>query len=189
MSNTFSIDDVIATAKPVERVVAVCVAGELVGEYEQLKVELENLGPVRTLGGGRDTEIRARLAELEGEMKARTFDFRFRALPAKAWSDLMAKHPDKAGKRLFDVDAFPPAAIAACCVEPAGMDDPEKVAKLLETLSTAQQGDLFDGAWEVNTAAPTGMSSYSASAALRDFARSSGSAAPEGSPEASSSGE
>lgn len=181
-----SIDDVISAAKPVERVVKLCVAGELVAEYEKLKDELDNLGRVRTLSGGRDAELRARLVELEGEMKARTFEFRFRALSAKAWSDLMAKHPDKGGKRLFNLETFPVAAIAACCVEPAGMDDPDKVAALMDKLSSAQQNDLLDGAWEANTAAPKGMSFYSESAAHLGSARSSASAATEGSPAASS---
>lgn len=183
---SFSIDDVIAKATPVERVVPVCVAGKLAGEYEQLKAELENLPGGGRLGGGRNKEILDRLRELEAEMKDATFPFRFRSVSPKAWSDLIAAHPDKAGKRVFDLDTFPVAAIAACCVEPAGMDNPEKVEALMASLSTAQQGELFDGAWEVNTSAPKGMSSFSASSALQDFVKNSGSAPSTESPAASS---
>lgn len=187
MSTPFSIDDVIAAASPVERVVSVCVAGKLVGEYEQLKRELENSPGAGRLGSStRTTDIQARLVELEAEMQAATYDFRFRALPAKKWSDLLSAHPSKDKNRLFDVDTFVPAAIAACCVEPAGMDDPEKVEALVASLSTAQQGELFDGAWEVNTSAPKGLNSFTASAALRDFVKNSSSAASEESPAASS---
>lgn len=186
---SFTIDDVIAKATPVERIVPVCVAGKLAGEYEQLKVELDRASGAARLGGGPAVEITKRLVALEAEMREATYNFRFRALSARAWSDLIAAHPDKGGKRLFNVDTFPPAAIAACCVEPAGLDDPDKVAALLASLSTAQQGDLFDGAWEVNTSAPKGMNSFTAFAAHQDSAKNSSSVTPEESLAALSSGE
>jgi hypothetical protein len=186
--SAFSIDDVIADATPVERVVPVCVAGKLVGEYEQLKAELERVQGAITgrLGGSASREIIARLRELEGQMKAKTYDFRFRALPAKGWSDLMSAHPDKAGKLRFNADTFPAAAILACCVEPA-LDDPAKAEALLASLSAAQQNELFDGAWEVNSSAPKGMNSFTAFADLQDFAKSSDSAPGTESPAADSS--
>src|SRR5690606_3041505 len=143
VSKSFSLDDVLAAASPVERVVSVCVAGKLIGEYEHLKTKMER--GFQSLGG--NAKLRDQLAELERKIDAATYDFRFRALSPKAWSDLVAQHPDKSGNKLFNIETFPTAAIAACCVEPEGMDDPEKVAALLDKLSTAQQAELFDAAW------------------------------------------
>lgn len=185
----FTIDDVIDAASPVERVVPLCVAGKLVAEHERLVEELANTPPPQRLGSkGPHHELSEAIATLEAEMTKRTFPFRFRALTPKAWSDLIAAHPDKSAKRLaFDPDTFPTAAISATCVEPAGMDDPVKAAALLDQLSTAQQNLLFDAAWDVNATVPKGPSSSSGFDALLDYAKSFGSATSEASPEASSS--
>ena len=110
-------------------------------------------------------------------MKARTFAFRFRALSPKAWSDLLAAHPSKDKTKIFEANTFPDAAIRACCVEPAGLDDDARFAALLSQLSVAQQSDLFDGAWAVNTSAPKGLSSFGASPVPPHSAKNSGSAA------------
>lgn len=193
-----SLDDILADASPVEHVVNVCVAGKLVAEYQQLEAELERTQAAdpmdRRLGSsgpdGNATAIAQKMRDLAEKMREATYAFRFRALSPKAWSDLVAKHPDKSSsKRLFDPETFPPAAIAACCIEPEGMDDPEKVAALMEKLSVAQQADLFDGAWEVNTSAPKEMNSSAAYAALLHSEQSWNTRVSTESPGASSSDE
>lgn len=187
---SFTIDDVIAAASPVEKVVRVCVAGKLNAEHERLNEELVELPGAGRLGGSpKVKELRDAIAKLEEQMAERTFDFRFRALSAKGWSDLVAEHPDKAKKLAFNPETFPPAVIAACCVEPSGMDDPAKVEALLENLSNAQQNLLFDAAWDVNSTAPKGPSSSSGSFALQDFAKNLSSVTGEEYPAASSSDE
>lgn len=160
MSNTTLLDEVIANASRVERVVPVCVSGGLVAEHQKVSAELEEaqVNPMR-LGDNRLQKLQERLSEIEQEMRGYTYEFRFRALSAKGWSDLMAAHPDPEGQRVFNVETFPKAAISACAVEPEGMDDPEKVQQLLDILSPAQQGELFDGAWEANTDSPKGLTS------------------------------
>lgn len=166
VAEAVSIDDVIGSASPVERIVKVCVAGHLSGEYERIRADIDdaNQASLERLSGNADTSaLRKELDEVAEKMRAQTFTFRFQAVSPKKWSDLIAEHPDKDGDRLFNPETFPTAAIAATCVEPTGMDAPEKVDALMEKLSPAQQSDLFDGAWMVNTSAPKGLTSSPAS--------------------------
>lgn len=157
-----TLDDIIGNASPVERIVRVCVAGHLSGEYERIRSEIDEASSVqweRLSGGGSNLPaLQRKLEETAEEMRKHTYSFRFQAVSAKKWSDLIAAHPDKDGKRIFDPETFPAAAISATCVEPAGMDDAVQAGKLLEKLSPAQQAELFDGAWQVNTNAPKGLS-------------------------------
>lgn len=188
-----ALDDIIGAATPAERLVSVCVAGALVAEHQQLERELERAQQTevaqKRLGQKSPAqEVAARIEKLQEQMREQTYTFRFRAISAKAWSDLIAAHPDPSGKRTWNNHTFVPAAITACCVEPEGMDDPERVGKLLDVLSPAQQDDLFMGAFEANTTAPTVPFSYAASAVLRNSVTSSDTASPTGSPAASSSG-
>ena len=194
--NTPSLDDIIADASPVERVVSVCVAGKLVSEHQELEEQLEraqnaDMSAAR-LGGtnnGNTTELARKIRDLEDRMRASTYTFRFQAKTPEEWSNLIAAHPDKDGNKLFNTETFPSAAIAACCVEPEGMNDPAKVARLMEVLSPAQQADLFDGAWEVNTNSPKELTSYTASAVLRNYETNLGSATSTVSPALDSSDE
>ncbi len=172
MADAITLDEVLADASPPERLVPLCVAGRLVAEHQALTTELEQAresdraAPAALGTVPKAPEVAARIRELEQRMRAATHTFRFRALPPKGWSDLLAAHPDTAGKRMFG-DSFPLAAIAACCVEPAGLSDPAKFDRLLAALSAAQVSDLFDGAWEVNTTAPKELTSYVASMVLQ----------------------
>lgn len=190
-----SVDDILAKATAPERSVRICVAGQLSGEYEQTVAELEQVAndsvtDQRLSGGGnpRRFELARRVRELEQEMEDATFTFTFRAVPAKQWSDLLAEHPDPKKERLFNPDTFVPASIAACCIEPEELaGDPEKAATLFDALSSGQQGDLFEAAWEVNQSGPKGQTSWLASAVLRASEMSSGSAETTGSPDPTSS--
>ncbi len=177
-----SLDDIIGAATPAERLVEVCVAGALVAEHQQLERELEQARQADAVTGrlGRSTakDLAEKIQDVERRMREKTYPFRFRAVSPKVWSDLLAAHPDPAGKRSWNSVTFVPAAIAASCVEPDGMSDPEKVGKLLEVLSPGQQDELFVAAFEANTQAPTVPFSYAASAVLRSSATSSDTAHP-----------
>lgn len=187
-----SLDDIIAASSPAEQLVSVCVAGSMVAEHQRLEAELERAQAADVTDGrlgavSQAPKLAKQISDLQARMREHTYTFRFRALTPKAWSDLVAKHPDPDGKRLFNIDTFPQAAIGACCVEPEGMDDPERLGKLLEVLSPAQQSDLFDGAWNANQTAPKELTSYAASAVLRSYETSSSTASGTASPAASSS--
>lgn len=170
-----NVKDVTAKATALTKTVRICVAGELSGEHERLNAELEaalrdTAVTDARLGGSKDAaqvELAERIRELESEMDDSTFAFKFRAVKSKAWSDLLAEHPDPKRERLFNAETFIPAAIAACCIEPEGFDDPEAVAELFDALSAGQQGELFEAAWEVNQGGPLGVKSSLASAVLQ----------------------
>lgn len=169
-----NVKDILAKAKPAERTVRICVAGDVSGEHERLSAELEDMArnavvQDNRLGSKKDDaqlELARRIQELEAEMEEATYPFTFRALPSKEWSDLLAAHGDPKKERLFNPDTFVPAAIAACCIDPEGMDDPEQAAALFDALSAGQQGELFEAAWEVNQAGPFGKKSSLASAVV-----------------------
>lgn len=187
-----TLENIIANTSPVERIVRICVAGRLVAEHQRLEAELEaaRRADHGRLGGSAAVQrLAQQILDVQDQMRQHTYAFRFRALHPKAWSDLIAEHPDPDKKLLVDPVSFPAAAIAACCVEPVGMDDPAKLEKLLGKLSHAQTQELFDGAWEVNTTAPKELTSFVASVALHDSATSSTTARLGGSPAASSSDE
>lgn len=177
-----TIADVLKKAKPAQRSVEICVDGSVSAEHEELVAELEGLAVANPgaidprLSGPRDpaaVALAERVTALEAEMAEATVTFRFRALAAKPWSDLLAKHPDPKRERLFNPDTFVPAAIAACCIDPEGFDDAEQVAALFDALSAGQQTDLFEAAWEVNQSGPKGQTSLLASALLQPSVTSS----------------
>lgn len=162
-----TLDDIIAKATPVERTVYVCVAGALAGEAERVRDEMESLqsNPVtqaRLSTGDKSVELLAELDRIHAEMAEATFPFRFRAVSPKRWSDLISAHADPQTGGV-DMASFGVAAIAATCYEPEGMDDEESLSRLLDNLSPAQQAELVDAAWEVNTTAPKGVTSSVAS--------------------------
>lgn len=188
------LDTILEQATPAERTVQVCVAGKLLAEYEHLERELAR---AQTADAQRSSlgdvpqapPIARRLVEIEERMQAATHEFRFRALEPKPWSDLLAEHPGRPGKTEgFNAETFPAAAIAACCVEPAGLDSVPAVERLFAVLNPAQRADLFDGVWTVNTATVTVPFSASASAVLRASGPSSTTAQPEAFRDPSSSG-
>lgn len=171
MSNTKkaqpkTLDTIIAEASPAEQIVHVCVAGKLVAEHQELERELrlaqdDDLARSAKLSQtSRVREIARRIQRVEAQMREHTHLFRFRALSPRAWSDLLAAHPPRDGKREgFNIDTFPAAAISACCVEPEGMSDPEAVDRLLAVLSPAQQSEMFEAAWNVNNRSPKALTS------------------------------
>lgn len=104
-----------------EASVPICARGDLQAEFDQLAQELEvarRSPDADTLAGtsGRTRAIAERMEELRQEMKAHTRVFRFRALPQRKWSDLLAAHPARKedAPADFNRETFPVAALAAC---------------------------------------------------------------------------
>lgn len=145
-------EDVLAAAKPVERSVTVCLAGDLNVQVEEMERELssEMKKPTTSLGGNpRERELAELIEATREEMAEHEVTFTFRALPAKKWSDLMAAHPGRAGKdEAFNLDTFPTALLAACAVEPSLTE--AQADQLGDVLNNAQYGALFDCAWQAN---------------------------------------
>lgn len=151
-----SVDDILASAKLVEKSVTLCLRGDLQAKYEEVERQLAAAmrSPMsETLGG--DPEQKRLAAESEAiraEIADAEVTFTFRALPARRWSDLMAEHPARQGKNEgFNLETLPDALIAACSVEPAMTL--EEVQKLCDALSNAQFQSLFECAWSCNQTA------------------------------------
>lgn len=151
-------------AKPVERAFAVCLRKDLVAEFEALDRERENLpkhGGGNSLAGPGSAarEIAEQLEALREQMKASTITVKVRALPRKAFRNLVAAHPprkDEEGNvrpndRIgFNADTFFEPLVRASIVEPALT--PERWTRLLdETLSDGQYQELASLCWLVNT--------------------------------------
>jgi hypothetical protein len=146
-------DALLAKARPPERTVHLCLREDLRAEWDQLQVELSraNQADITSLGGGGEArQVSERIRAVEAEMDAAKAPFRFRALDPDAWKALTDAHPprEEQGERQFNADTFPPALIAACCVDP--VMTPAQVGELFRMLSHGQRGELFDCAWETN---------------------------------------
>lgn len=149
-----SIRDIIATAKPAERSVSLCLRGDLNGEVEtadrELQAALKEPATQTLAGNPRINELAMLIESLREQMKDSAETFTFRAIPPKAWSDLVAAHPGRKDKQeAWNTETLPGAVIAACAVSPemtlADVDD------LMQVLNSGQRDDLFDAAWRVNT--------------------------------------
>jgi hypothetical protein len=169
--------DVLAVTTPAERVVSLCVAGDLFAEHQRLEAELEKAHDdgisTRKLNEESPVhKIAKQIQALEAKMAKHTFDFRFRALRKHEWSTLMTAHGPRDDSDVddrfgFNMETFPPAAVRACCVSPDGMDADE-FDGFWETLNSGQRDRLFfRGAWAVNQEGVSVPKSVTASAALQ----------------------
>lgn len=154
------IDDIIASATPAEREARICVAGALNARFSALEAELADLQQERFVSSSlSDVDPRRPIAEeierLREEMRKSEHVFTFRALDPKRWSDMRAEHAPRDGQReMFNVETFPVALIAACCVAIDGKESSlpvEKVTALFDVLNEGQRDELFNAAWEANT--------------------------------------
>lgn len=181
-------EDVRAGVKPVERTARICLDGRIVAEIETLarehavaKRDDENLNREPVAPG-----IAARIRELTEQAHAAEVEFVFRAMGRKAWRDLVAEHAPtdeqrKAGAD-FNTTTFPPAAMAACCIDPVGVDFDE----LAEIATDAQWNQLWVACHTANTGSADVSFFEAAFAPARPTVTSSEQPEPTESPEASS---
>jgi hypothetical protein len=164
------IEALLKKAKPRETTVAVYLAGDVVADIERLERQLADAGAAQwkadSLAATDPTKaIAEKIEAARKRLKASEAEFRFRALPDKEWSDMLAAHPPRdAEKEMFNPETFPRALIAACCVDP--VMTPEQVDRLFGVLNQAQRNQVFDTAYEVNMEASTIPFSVTASALL-----------------------
>lgn len=146
------IEEIIASAKPKEQTVPVCVRGDLNARIEDLERQLADAQGWKPATLAEASPVRALAEQIEAcraEMKEHEHVFRFRAIEPRAWSDLLAAHPgDKDKGEVFN-DAFPAAAVAACAVDPVMNVD--QVERLSNVLNQGQWDELFTAAWRCNT--------------------------------------
>ncbi|MGR7002815.1 hypothetical protein ACU686_40535 [Yinghuangia aomiensis] len=157
-----------AKFRPRETTVPIVLAGDLAAEHAILEAELVQLAKSWDPSslGEKDPrrEIASRISELQKQMRESEVQIRLRALQGSAWSDLVAAHPGKQPKEVFNLETLPAAAIAACAVDP--LLTPDEAAELLGMLSDGDQGVLFDAVCKLNTEVSKVPFSLTASAAL-----------------------
>lgn len=161
------IKDVLAKAKKREHTVLICLAGDVAAEVERLEAELAAASDWQAesiADRHPGVVIAERIAEARERMKAAEVPFTFRALGAKAWSDLVAAHPGKIEGEPWDAETLAPALVSASAVDPEMT--PDDVDELFETLNLAQRQQLIDAAWHVNGEATSIPFSLRASAIL-----------------------
>ncbi|MFC5802808.1 hypothetical protein [Streptomyces formicae] len=161
------IKDVLAKAKPREHTVRICLAGDVAAEVDRLEAELASVSNWQAeslVDKNPGIEIAERIKEARERMQAAEVEFTFKALGAKAWSDLVAQHPGKKDEEAWDVETLAPALVAASAVDPA-MTQAE-VDELFDALNFGQRQQLIDAAWQVNGEATSIPFSLHASAIL-----------------------
>lgn len=144
-------------AKLREGTVSVCLAGDLVGEWDALAEQLRQAGDDNSLAGSSST-IRAQMDELRARMLDATVEFKLTALPRRRFRELKAAHPprkDEQGNTNtrdylgVNYDTFMDALLRAAIVEPK-LDEETLTLLLDERLTDRQYEDLTDVAWNLN---------------------------------------
>lgn len=149
----------LAGAKLPERTLPVCMRADLVADHEAADRELVALlkADSQKFNDGRG-QLRERLLGLEAEMKAATYEFRFRGLSRPHWRAFLAEHPpriEEDGKLNqtdavydFNADTGTEPLIQLCLIDP----DLDAVAwaQLMQTLTERQFDGLAGVAWYLN---------------------------------------
>ena len=161
------IESILRMARPKERVVHVCLRGDLVAEHDELERRIREADTTveRALGDeGAPRALAARVQEIERQMKAESVPFRFRALPRSKWDALRKRFEDESQNSGYNLEALAGPLVAASAVAPT-MDEAQ-VDQLREVISHGQFQELFGAAWDVNTGAVDVPFSLIASATL-----------------------
>jgi hypothetical protein len=143
------IADVLASARPRETEVQLCLSGDLAAEADRLKARLDEMRPRLVTGSLADVDprvaVEAELDEVHALMRENLVTFRFRSLGHKAWSDLKAEHPGRDSDELWNPDTMAAALVAASAIEPEmTLAD---VEALFEIVNASQRGELWAGAY------------------------------------------
>lgn len=150
---TLSVDDLIATARPRIVKTEVCARGDLVDRHAELVRQLAAAAiPVeqRSIASGDQAgleEIHQAIEEVEEEQAEHTRSFEFRSIGPLAWNDLRRDHQPRPGLdhgMAVNPVTFPPAAVAACSVDPKITI--EQATRMYG--SPTEQGVLHSAEWD-----------------------------------------
>lgn len=152
-----------------ERTVEVCLRGDLQAEVEELSRELQQARATTLADRGEMRKLAEQIEKTREAMLDSTVVFRLRGLNRAAYSSLMVGHPPRDGNDGdatvgYNADAFFPALIRACMVEPDLTD--EQWDRLVEVLSSGQFDALADAALAVCRRKVDVPFSFAASATL-----------------------
>lgn len=161
-TSLFTVEDVLASARLVERTASICLRADLTAELDQIRAELATLltpgGEV--IGGddetsadqqsnaGRALELVDRDRQVRHQMQGQMWHVRVRGMASDDWSTF---------KRLWwpkgkdpDMTEFRTKLVAKCAIEPAITEDQFKA--LRKKLGSAAIIELSDKAYEACTA-------------------------------------
>lgn len=145
-----------------EKIVEICLRGDLVAEYEAVEAEhdraVENRGD--SLAGGNIAELKHRMNELREQMTAGNVAFRLRAMPRPKWRALCDAHQPRKDEESGEVDArdrvlgvnvesFFEPLVMGCVIEPE-LDDEDWALLFGERLTDRQFDVLALAAWDLN---------------------------------------
>ncbi len=182
-----AIDDLIASATTRTEEVRVCARGDLADRHFEAAQELQRWLEVEGSDAlAQDSNVRAlneALVALEEEMEAATVTIRVGTVAAYKWANLLRLNPPSREQREQgfdnDPDRFPPAAIAACAIEPRITVD--QAEQLRNTLHLAEWNKLWIAVLLLNTQEIPSPKLGAATATLLASAPSSTPASDEGS--------
>lgn len=149
-------------AKRPEKVVTLCLTGDLQAEFEDLERRLIAEREKPATGGATiansgysavEVDLARQIEELRELMKAEATPFRIRALSRKQFSDLTAKHSprpeDKEAGFEYNQEEFPIALVSACCLDPQmSVADVEDLVD--EVLTSGQWDELYSAVFFLN---------------------------------------
>lgn len=167
--------------------VKICLRADLIAHHTQLDIELN---------GAKTATERQRLAKritkLETEIEAAQQEFKFEAIDPRAYADLRRAHLPTTSQLVGDPqldhnpDTFPPALVAASCVDPElSFDDAVKI-QTSRKVDFSEWQKLFGCALGVNLEVAMPPKSLLATAVLSRNGGSSTTAARKASPDPSS---
>lgn len=147
------ITDILDRVKPRELSVSVCLAGDIAGEVDHLRADLEAVGDGWSPSSMGDVNPRVDLeAQIEAAreaMREASVTFRLVAIGHIAYSNLIADHPAPQGSTdAYDAATFLPALLSVCCADPVMSQ--EQAIHLLDLLNDGQAQALFGAALMVN---------------------------------------
>jgi hypothetical protein len=153
-------DSLLDQARLPERVVHVCLRGDLTAEFEELDRQLTEAqrNQPDSLDGSGVGDLLDRMNEIREEMRQHSYPFKLQGLPKPRFRALIAAHPPRRGEdgELVDADKFMgmdvstfwDALIRACLIDPV-LDD-EKWRRTEAALTDKQYEQLSDAAWGLN---------------------------------------
>lgn len=150
---TRDIDDFLGGYRLPRVTVAIQQRADLLEEHGRLLRDRERaMRSSQSLAGGVPAELSERIADLEAEMEATTFELTFEALSSHQFLRLKAQHrprkSDREQRLDFNLEEFPAALFAACAVDPEM--SPEQAKTLVDKLTDGQFAKLWNACLVLN---------------------------------------
>jgi hypothetical protein len=147
---SLSAKDLLAKTSPPERVKRICLNGNLRGERDALREELDELSQdtVPKMGGDpRALELAQRITAIEAEMASEAVTFRFRAVSRWRLKEIQKQFPTEEKYAEWDVEAGATTLISECLVDPKLSVD--ELQAIFDRGNSRLPDELFSAAWLV----------------------------------------